>query len=198
MAWTRAAAVALLVAVAGCAPKTYVVLLENDDGHASQLTFNSGGGTQTLTKPGQATGADARGEAPVKPFEVSADEVKRTFAKALTTEPLKPLYFTLTFVFGTAELTPSSKRLLPDIVAAMKQRPVPDLAIVGHADNVGAPDVNYRLALDRAQVVSAAAIEAGIDPKLIEVTSHGANDPAVPARPGVPEERNRRVEVIVR
>jgi outer membrane protein OmpA-like peptidoglycan-associated protein len=46
--------------------------------------------------------------------------------------------------------------------------------------------------------VRKAVIAVGVDPKLIEVSSHGDKDPLIKVPPGTYEPRNRRAEVVVR
>ena len=84
------------------------------------------------------------------------------------------------------------------ILDAIGRRPAPELTIIGHTDQAGPPDFNYQLGLRRAEAVRTEVIATGVDPAMIEVTSHGANNPIVARRPGQPEAQNRRVEVTVR
>ena len=193
-------ALAALVVLAGCSgrPPTYVVLLDNPDGHASTLTLATGGGSATLDRPGQAVGAGSSDSAPSDRFAPSNEEIRQTFGKAIDRAPPAPQTFTLYFVFDLPELTEESKRELPAILAAVGPRPAPEIAVIGHADRVGRRDVNDQLALRRAEQVKQSLVSVGVDERLIEVSSQGDRNPAVPTRPGVPEPRNRRVEVIVR
>ena len=52
--------------------------------------------------------------------------------------------------------------------------------------------------LRRAQAVAALLTKEGIDPSILEITSHGKDNPLVPTADQVFEPRNRRVEVTVR
>jgi outer membrane protein OmpA-like peptidoglycan-associated protein len=71
-----------------------------------------------------------------------------------------------------------------------------DLSVVGHVDRKDA--YNSALSLERAQIVRDALVAAGIPSEVIEIAYHGANNPLVPTPRGVPELRNRRVEVTIR
>jgi outer membrane protein OmpA-like peptidoglycan-associated protein len=190
----------LLLALGACAgrPSSYVVLLDNPDGHASRLTLSNEAGSATLDQPGQAVGAGSRSSAPSDTFNLTMDEMRQNFGRAMDAAPPVPLIFTLYFQFDTTDLTDESRRRLPDVLAAVSQRPAPEVSIVGHADNVGSPEINNQLALRRAEAVRRALLGVGVESRLIEVASHGANNPAVPQRRGIPEPRNRRVEVTVR
>jgi outer membrane protein OmpA-like peptidoglycan-associated protein len=70
--------------------------------------------------------------------------------------------------------------------------------VVGHTDNLGPPEYNYELGLKRAAVVRDQLVAIGVDPAVIEVTSHGANNPLLRNRPNAGQPSNRRVEVTVR
>ena len=50
----------------------------------------------------------------------------------------------------------------------------------------------------RAERVRDLLIAEGLDPTLIEVDSHGENNPLIPTADEIAEPRNRRVEVTVR
>jgi outer membrane protein OmpA-like peptidoglycan-associated protein len=197
---SRALAIGAFALLAACAdrPPTYAVLLDNPDGHASTLTLATGGGTATVDRPGQAVGAASPDGTPGEPFAPSEQEIRQTFGKALDRAPPPPQTFTLYFVFDLPELTEESKRELPAVLEAIGPRPAPEVSVIGHADRVGSPEINYQLALRRAEQVKQSLVSVGVDERLIEVSSQGDGNPAVPSRPGVPEPRNRRVEVIVR
>ena len=96
------------------------------------------------------------------------------------------------------ELTDESRALLPQILQAVRNRPFPDVAVVGHTDTTGTNAGNYELGLRRANAIRGRLLEAGIDAALIEVSSHGESDLLVKTADGVPEPRNRRVEITVR
>jgi outer membrane protein OmpA-like peptidoglycan-associated protein len=63
---------------------------------------------------------------------------------------------------------------------------------------VGDKSYNYRLSLMRAKTVAALLVAKGLDPSILEITSHGKDNPLVPTGDQVFEPRNRRVEVTVR
>ena len=58
--------------------------------------------------------------------------------------------------------------------------------------------MNFELGLRRANAIRSRLVDAGVDPSLIEVTSHGEADLLVQTADEVPESRNRRVEIAVR
>jgi outer membrane protein OmpA-like peptidoglycan-associated protein len=54
------------------------------------------------------------------------------------------------------------------------------------------------LALKRAESTRERLVEAGLELKRVEVSSHGENNPVIPTADNVAEPKNRRVEVTIR
>jgi len=189
-----------LILLAGCGglPKNYVVLLENPDGTTGEVTLSNPSGKQVLDKPNFATGMDSEKEPPGKPFPMESQKTQEVFGKALRATPEAPISFTLYFKLDKTELTPASKKEIPEIISAISRRKAPNISIVGHSDRAGVEKYNHRLALRRAKAIRDILIKEHIDPGTIELTSHGENNPLVETADGVREPRNRRVQVIVR
>src|SRR5919197_1290569 len=150
------------------------------------------GGSATLDRPGQAVGVDDARSAPGRPFRPSPAELRETFGAALAAQPQPPFTFILYYNFDTTELTAESKRRLPEILALVRQRPAPEAVVIGHTDRLGEPEYNYQLGLRRAQVVRDQLVAIGVDPAVIEVASHGANNPIVSGRRGAAGEAGNR------
>jgi len=191
-------AVAALVLVGACAPRTYVVLLDQPDGKGGAVTVETEGGTQTIDTPGQATSFSSASQPPGEPFAVSDEQLGRDFGDAIGALPEPPAMFLIYFFSDSTRLKPDSEAKLPAILGAIGKRAAPDIAVVGHSDRFGDEGYNNRLALRRARAIRDAIVGAGIDAASIDVTSHGENDPLVPTADNVREPRNRRVEVFVR
>jgi outer membrane protein OmpA-like peptidoglycan-associated protein len=198
----RLGAAALLLVpllLAGCGtPRNYVVLLAQPDGSPSAVTLTNAGGSATIDRPGEAVGVDGAAAAPGEPFRPGAEELRQTFGAALAAQPQPPFTFVLYFNLDATELTPESRRRLPEILDQVRRRPAPEAVVVGHTDNLGPPEYNYELGLKRATVVRDQLVAIGVDPAVIEVTSHGANNPLLRNRPNTGQPSNRRVEVTVR
>jgi outer membrane protein OmpA-like peptidoglycan-associated protein len=194
----RGAAPLLALALAACGtPRNYVVLLEQPDGSPSAVTLTTERGSATIDKPGEAVGASAADAEPGRTFHPSDADLRQTFGAALAAQPEPPFTFVLYFNFDSTDLTPESKRRLPEILASVRRRTAPEAVVIGHTDNAGPPEYNYELGLKRAEFVRDRLVAIGVDPKVIEVASHGANNPLVQGR-GVSQAPNRRVEVTVR
>jgi outer membrane protein OmpA-like peptidoglycan-associated protein len=188
------AVVALLALVYWVAkpPNETVTLLPSADGHKGVVVVQRGDDRRTLDQPYAST---RNGDAVVV---LPADEVERAFAPALQALPARPTVFMLYFVTGTDELTEESKADLQKILEALKQRPVPDVYVIGHTDTVGELRGNDSLSAQRAETVKGFLIGIGIPAERILTAGRGKREPIVPTADNVDEPRNRRVEINVR
>ena len=130
--------------------------------------------------------------------KVSDDDVERLFGAALRALPPEPRSFTLYFKFESDTLTDESVRLVPEILAVVKQRSDPEVAVVGHTDTMGSSKGNVALAMKRAAFVGQLLVSAGLDKTTIELVSHGEAALLIATPDETPEPRNRRVEITVR
>jgi len=188
----------LLLALAACAGNNRFVLLEEEDGSVGAITVANAAGSQTIDEAGAATRVGGARAAPSAPEAVERDEIEATWGEALAASPRQPRTFVFHFLFDSDELTQLSRAQLPAILDSIREFPAPEVAVVGHTDRVGPEQVNARLALERAEAIRGVLVDAGIEPALLEVSSHGEANPVVPTADEVAEPRNRRVEVTVR
>jgi len=192
----------LLGGVVGCAtlapPAAVVVLLQEPDGSIGRIDVHTGQGTQTLSAAGQATMVATAGAPASVPVSLPAQEIADTFGPALVALPSPPVRFTLYFLSDSVELTPQSTRLIPQIVAVIRDRRSLDTSVVGHTDTVASKAYNDPLSRRRAEAVGTLLEAGGVAPGILEITSYGKDNPAVPTGDNVAESLNRRVEVTVR
>lgn len=185
-----------------CAAKSnksiVVVLLPGADGKTGQIVVSNQGGSQLIRDPAQATEVRSSDIAPSAPFAMNEATVRKDFGDALSVLPSPPLHFILYFHTGTTIITEVSRKLLAEIMPALKSHKTTAVSIVGHTDRVGTRKKNYQLGLNRALEIKQLLISLGIDPSIIEVTSHGEDNPLIKTMDEVSEPRNRRVEVILR
>jgi outer membrane protein OmpA-like peptidoglycan-associated protein len=174
-----------------------VVLLPDHQGKTGAIVVSGKGGERLLSKPGQAVGVPA-GAAPEEPYVMTREELSLHVGPALSALPPPPLQFILYFKRDTVELTPASQETMRQLVRSIRNRPPLDISVVGHTDTVGTRSYNYRLSLQRAKAVSTLLTAEGVNRSLIEIASHGEDNPLVRTGDKVPEPRNRRVEVTVR
>jgi outer membrane protein OmpA-like peptidoglycan-associated protein len=203
-------ALAAVVVTAACGAKrapaarpvppspTLVVLLPDPETRVTgrARVFNEFGSTD-LNAPRAGSLATATG-APGAVRTMTEDEIARVFGAALSALPPAPRHFTLQFKFESDALTDASAALIPEILAAVRALPVPEVAVVGHTDTMGDAKANVALGLKRAMTVRNILVQAGLAASTVDVSSHGEADLLVKTRDKIPEPRNRRVDITVR
>jgi outer membrane protein OmpA-like peptidoglycan-associated protein len=125
-------------------------------------------------------------------------EVRAIAGPALAALPKPPARFILYFEHDSVDLTPESQGRLQKVLERIRARAPVDVSVVGHTDTVGKKEYNYALSLKRAVAVASILRGKGVDPSVLDITSHGKDNPLVPTGDQVSEPRNRRVEITVR
>jgi len=200
--------IALLLLVAACAtpPKPpppppasrdVIVLLPDDQGKTGAIVVSSAGVERRLDRPGQTVTVEA-GSPPGLPAVMPDREVRAIAGPALAALPKPPARFILYFEHDSVNLTPESQALLKKVLETIRDRSPVDVSVVGHTDTVGKKEYNYALSMKRARAVASILRGNGVDPSVLDITSHGKDNPLVPTGDQVPEPRNRRVEITVR
>jgi outer membrane protein OmpA-like peptidoglycan-associated protein len=194
----RGMALLLSGALTGCGlPANVVVLIPDENGGVGKVVVAEGASTAQLDKALAAVNAGSATSLH-NVFTAEKSQIDDAFAGALAATPRAPIVHILHFESGLTELDPRSRGDLAAAIAAARDTPHADISVVGHADATGADAYNLALSLRRAETVRDALVAAGVSSDVIEITYHGANNPLVPAPRGVPEPRNRRVEVTIR
>jgi len=195
----------LLLAVACATPpkppppasRDVVVLLPDDQGKTGALVVSSAGVERRLDRPGQTVTVEA-GSPPGLPTVMTGREVQAIAGPALASLPKPPARFILYFEHDSVDLTVESQELLRNVLGTIRDRAPVDVSVVGHTDTVGKKEYNYALSMNRAKAVASILVGKGVDPSILDITSHGKDNPLVPTGDQVPEPRNRRVEITVR
>lgn len=101
---------------------------------------------------------------------------------------------TVTFRFGSAELTDQAKENLDVFAEALSddRMAIARFAIEGHTDSVGSDTANIRLSEKRARAVARYLVSSGVELTKLEIKGHGETALAHPENPE--HEGNRRVE----
>jgi len=210
MIWRRAApALALVVSATACAhrprtapdatgPEVIALLPDPDTGHVGRAEVSNGAGRVELAEARASTVVLGRKTAPASPMTLSEDDATRLFRGVLASLPPAPQHFIVNFEFDSDEPTAESRAMLPQILSVVKNRPFPEVLVIGHTDTVGTRASNITLGMRRAVLLRKLLVEVGLNPALIEVVSHGEADLLVPTGDEVSEPRNRRVEITVR
>jgi outer membrane protein OmpA-like peptidoglycan-associated protein len=188
-----------LFLAASCAEKRNIfVLLPDAAGKSTSIIISNREGTQIIGEPNQAVEVTSADTPPSSPLTVDEESMRKQFGSVIAALPSPPLHFILCFKFDTAELTKESLQTLKKILPMIVSRRSYDVTVVGHTDRVGTREYNYKLGLNRALMVRQILVSQGVDTSHIEFTSHGEDDPLIKTADGVPEQKNRRVEVIMR
>jgi outer membrane protein OmpA-like peptidoglycan-associated protein len=197
-------AVLLLSAACATTPKPppppsrdLVVLLPDEQGKTGAIVVSGAGVERRLDLPRQTVTIEA-GSPPGIPSVMPEREVQAIVGPALAALPMPPERFILYFEHDSTHLTAESKALLPSMLRTIHDRAPVDISVVGHTDTVGKNQYNYALSMKRAKAVAAILVWEGIDASILDITSHGKDNPLVPTGDQVSESRNRRVEVTVR
>lgn len=198
-----AAIVAACAALAGCAaqppksPRTTVVLLPDEEGTVGAVSLVTATGSQRLDEAFASLSAGGGGGAPIAARPVGRETVDTAYADLLKAQPPKPKTFVLYFLLDKTVLTEASKALLPEVLAAARERRPTEISVFGHADASGTRDGNLKLSAERAQVVADWLKKS--DPTLdrIEVQFFGDAEPAVESGPRAAQPLNRRAEIMI-
>ena len=187
----------ITLATSGCAQRTLVVLAPDPDGKTGSISVSNEAGSVAINVPYQATTSGDARERPAAPVNFGKEALDKVFAEALSIQPKRPLHFHLYFIEGTT-LTTDSVKLLPDIIAAIRERNSAYLSVIGHTDTIGTKEMNMELSDRRARAVVKLLVSHGVDSSTIWTAYHGKENPLVPTADNVREPRNRRVEIVVR
>lgn len=102
------------------------------------------------------------------------------------------------FQFDSAKLTGGAQSTVREISAIIRNGGgLRQVAVEGHTDSVGTVGYNQRLSEDRAQSVSQALADYGVNKRLIKSHGLGEDQPIASNDSAAGRSRNRRVEVIL-
>lgn len=175
-------------------PADEVALLPGPDGRPSGVVVVEREGQRHVLDKSYAVSRSGSAQVGT----LSEREIRDRFGTVLSALPSRPTSFVVHFVSGTDELTEISRAELPKILAEIKRRPVPDVAVIAHTDTVGEHEANDRLSAQRAERMKAFLIEIGIPAERIQTSGRGEREPLVATADNTDEPRNRRVEISVR
>ncbi len=178
-------------------PEERYVVLPNADGRAGSgaITVNRGSTATTLDQPYAA--AELRGGEATSTV-IDAARAEAIFQRALAARPALPAHFRLNFLLDSDQMTPESTAAFAVVVAEIKKRPVYEVELIGHTDTLADETHNQKLSRERAMAVRRALARDGVSDDAIAVIARGETELLVQTARGVPEPRNRRVEVSIR
>ena len=177
--------------------KDLFVLIPDQDGKVGQITISNEAGSTTLSRENESVLVTSH-HIPARTKILSKRAIQKDFHDTLQAVPGIADQFILFFTSGTTQLTKESQEQLPQILKRIKERFPCEIAIIGHTDTEASGEYNLTLSLKRAIHVKDQLLAIGAPRKLLEVSSHGENDPMIPTADNVAEPRNRRVEIFIR
>lgn len=98
------------------------------------------------------------------------------------------------FESGLSILTPAGEKILDEMVIALNQVQNKKIRIIGHTDNVGNPEQNLKLSIERAESVKKYLISKNILSDRLFTTGMGSNKPAADNKTPSGRKKNRRIE----
>ena len=98
------------------------------------------------------------------------------------------------FDFDKSELSSISKEEIKKFLEKYKNV-ISNFLIVGHTDTKGTKEYNYKLSIERANVVKNLLIDLGIKEKNIKILGKGETDLNIKTNDEVPHPANRRAEI---
>lgn len=110
--------------------------------------------------------------------------------------PLARAYQVL-FALDSAALSDSAQNALQEITDHVLSGDVVRIEATGHADASGFRDYNMALSQKRAEAVRDSLIGMGVDAEVIAIYWKGEEELLIATEDGVPEPRNRRVEIVI-
>jgi outer membrane protein OmpA-like peptidoglycan-associated protein len=173
------------------------VLLPDQNGKVGEITISNRAGSTTLSKASESVQVTSN-YVPARTKILSDQDIQKNFHETLQAVPGTADQYILFFSSGTIKLTKESRKQLPLILKRIRERLPCELSIIGHSDTEAGSEYNLALALKRAVHVRNRLLSIGAPRKLIEVSSHGENDPMVPTGDNIAESQNRRVEIFIR
>lgn len=178
-------------------PTTTVVLADNGNTE-NAIVVETKKGSVVLDKPGSYVSLSSKDSAPSSVKMMTKEEMNTKFKSAIESAPLKPISVLLYFKSNSNELTDESKAKLPQILKDIKDRMPCEVNIIGHTDTKGSEEHNVELSLERADSVKEWIQSECIDTLKLQVESYGESNLLIPTEDDVAEEKNRRVELLIR
>jgi outer membrane protein OmpA-like peptidoglycan-associated protein len=175
---------------------TYQISAEGYETLEESLDLSKVGRSQQFPKNFLLNPVHKKTEAP-KPIEQPKEETKKPEASPVKVEENKFRLDKVFFELGESNILPESYPQLDGLVAMMKEKPTMTIRVEGYTDNVGDPDQNRKLSLDRAFNVREYLISKGIAGKRIQFKGMGEANPIATNDTEEGRKQNRRVEFVI-
>jgi outer membrane protein OmpA-like peptidoglycan-associated protein len=192
----------LLLALAGCATGTGVSLFpgektpkgeQNETGAVVVLDPSTEQDVAVLDRANSRTGVNRRR---VSVKNLTPERLETQYGALLGSLPRQPVVINLYFKEGSTDLVDES--VVPALFDEIKSRPGVDIQIVGHTDTTGSDELNDRLSAERAEQIKIKLTGLGLDSNITRTSGRGERELAEQTADNVANDKNRRVQVIVR
>lgn len=105
--------------------------------------------------------------------------------------------FKVFFAHDSAELDAEAMQVVRDAAAVLKEDPRMNVLLTGNTDTTGASAYNERLSKRRAVAVRSALLQQGLATDRVRILAKGEANLLVQTEDGVPEPKNRRVDIFI-
>lgn len=122
--------------------------------------------------------------------------IETKYASEITAEVSSKSY-SIEFESGSANIRPSSYKMLNEIFESAVVAEGLKLGIYGHTDNAGSDAVNIPLSEERANSVRAYLLKKGLKENRIEAKGFGSTKPVAENTTEAGKSKNRRVEIVL-
>jgi outer membrane protein OmpA-like peptidoglycan-associated protein len=122
--------------------------------------------------------------------------IETKYAETITNEVSSKSY-SIEFEIGSANIRPSSYKLLDEIFQSAVVAEGLKLGVFGHTDNNGGDAINIPLSERRANAVKAYLLEKGLKENRIEAKGYGSSKPIADNNTELGKSKNRRVEIVL-
>jgi OmpA-OmpF porin, OOP family len=122
--------------------------------------------------------------------------IETKYADEITAEVSSKSY-SIEFETGSANIRPSSYRLLNEIFESAVVAEGLKLGVYGHTDNAGSDAINQPLSEQRANSVRAYLLKKGLSEDRVEAKGFGSAKPVADNKTDLGKSKNRRVEIVL-
>jgi outer membrane protein OmpA-like peptidoglycan-associated protein len=122
--------------------------------------------------------------------------IETKYAETITSEVSSKSY-SIEFETGSANIRPSSYKLLDEIFQSAVVAEGLKLGVYGHTDNNGSDAINVPLSEKRAHAVKAYLLNKGLKENRIEAKGFGSSKPIADNNTESGKSKNRRVEIVL-
>ena len=198
MRYLHTLALGLMFVCTSCCTKTTVILLPDENDTVGSVLVETAEAAKVLDQPYHSLSVTGPTENSMSTSALDKEEVLNKYRASLNALPQPAASYIFYFTSGSTTLTKNSARDVDNLVDELRTRQPPILLnIIGHTDATGSKDFNLKLSLERARAMEEILESSDIPIEILRIQSFGENDPLVPTADGVPEPKNRRVEVMM-